>query len=89
MIYRKINDDEVSFENFINKYKLGNKATPNLNIYQVFTSLYPNHVEIYLRDGPFASDIGIVNLHPSKGPHWVVYYNETYFAVVVVHLLEN
>ena len=34
---------------------------------------------IYLRDGPFESDIGIVNLHPTKGTHWVCYINEKYF----------
>ena len=38
-----------------------------------------NDVGIYLRDGPFKSDIGIVNLHPSKGTHWVTYMNENYF----------
>ena len=36
-------------------------------------------VEIYLRDGPFESDIEIVNLHPSKKTHWVCYLNENYF----------
>ena len=34
---------------------------------------------MYLRDGPFESDIGIINLHPSKRTHWVLYINETYF----------
>ena len=34
---------------------------------------------INLRDGPFSSDIGLVNLHPSKGTHWVCYINENYF----------
>ena len=34
---------------------------------------------IYLRDGPFSSDIGIVNLHPSKGTDWIVYINQYYF----------
>ena len=39
-----------------------------------------NNVGIYLRDGPvFSSDIGIVNLHPSKGTHWICYINENYF----------
>ena len=38
-----------------------------------------NDVGIYLRDGPFESHIGIVNLHPSKGTHWVCYINENYF----------
>ena len=36
-------------------------------------------VGIYLRDGPFSSDIGIVNLHPSKGTPWVRYIKDCYF----------
>ena len=36
-------------------------------------------VGIYLRDGPFSTDVGIVNLHPSKGSHWVLYLDENYF----------
>ena len=32
-----------------------------------------DNVDIYLRDGPFSSDIGIVNLRSSKGTHWVAY----------------
>ena len=38
-----------------------------------------NDVGIYVRDGPFETDIGIVILHPSKGTHWVCYINENYF----------
>ena len=36
-------------------------------------------VGIFLRDGLFKSDIGVANLHPSKGIHWVCYINENYF----------
>ena len=36
-------------------------------------------VGIYLRDGAFSSDIGIINLHPSKGTHWCCYINEKNF----------
>ena len=36
-------------------------------------------VGIYLRDGLFKIDIGFVNLHPSKGTHWVGYINENFF----------
>ena len=36
-------------------------------------------VGIFLRDGPFQSDIGIVNLHPSEGTHWVYCINENFF----------
>ena len=69
----------ITFNEFIKKYKLRNKATSNLKIQQVLDSIRLNNVGIYLRDGPFKSNIGIVNLHPSKGTHWVCYINENYF----------
>ena len=56
-----------------------NKATSNIEIQHVLSSLSLGDVGIYLRDGPFSSDIGIVTLHPSKGTHWVCYINENYF----------
>ena len=69
----------MNFNDFVYKYKLKNGATSNIKIQQVLSSLFLNDVGIYLRDGPFESDIGIVNLHPSKGTHWVVCINENYF----------
>ena len=69
----------MTFNDFVKKYNLKNKATSNIKIYQVLYSIELNNVGVYLRDGPFSSDIGIVNLHPSKGTHWVSYINENYF----------
>ena len=69
----------LTFNNFIKKYKLKNKATSNVKIQQVLSSLSLNDVGIYLRDGPFKSDIGIVDLHPFRGSHWVCCNNENYF----------
>ena len=69
----------MKFNDFIKKYKLKNEATSNIKIQQVLSSLSLNDVGIYLRDGPFESNIGIVNLHPSRGTHWVFYINENYF----------
>ena len=69
----------MTFNDFIKRYNLKNKATSNLRIQQILSSLSLNDVGIYLRDGPFKSDIGIVNLHPSKRTHWVCYINEIYF----------
>ena len=68
----------ISFNDFVEKYNL-KKATSNIKIQQVLSSLGLSDVGIYLRDGPFESDIGIANLHPSKGTHWVVYISENYF----------
>ena len=69
----------ITFNDFIKKYKLKNKATSNIKIQQVLDSIGLNNVGIYLRDGPFESDIGIVNLHPFRGSHWVCYINQNYF----------
>ena len=68
------------FNEFIKKYKLKNKATSNIKINEVLKMMgLDSKVGIYLRDGSFSSDVGIVNLHPSKGTHWVCYINENYF----------
>ena len=69
----------MTFNDFIKKFNLKNKATSNIKIQNILSSLSLNDVGIYLRDGPFSSDIGIVNLHPSKGTHWGCYINENYF----------
>ena len=69
----------LTFNEFIKKHNLRNKATSNIKIQQVLSSLSLNDVGIYLRDGSFKSDIGIVNLHPSKGTHWVCYIYENNF----------
>ena len=69
----------LTFNNFIKKYKMKNKATSNIKIQQILDSIGLKNVGIYLRDGPFESDIGIILLHPSKGTHWTCYINENYF----------
>ena len=69
----------MSFNDFHRKQNLKNKATSNIKLQQVLLSLSLDDVGIYLRDGSFKSDIGIVNLHSSKGTHWVCYINEIFF----------
>ena len=34
---------------------------------------------IYISDDKFTTTSGIVNLHPTKGTHWVMFVNEFYF----------
>ena len=68
----------MSCNNFVHKNNFENKATSIIKIQKALSSLSLNDVGIYLRDGPFESDTGIVNLHPSKGRHWVCYINEYY-----------
>ena len=59
----------MSFNDFIHKYKLKHKAISDIKIQRIFSSLALSDVRIFLRDGPFSNEIGIVNLHPSKGTH--------------------
>ena len=68
------------FCDFVYKHDLKNKATSNIKIYEVLKNIgLDTKVEIYLREGPFSTDIRIVNLYPSNGTHWVCYKNENYF----------
>ena len=69
----------MTFNDFVKKHNLKNKATSNIKLQQVLNSIGLNNVNVYLRDGPFLSDVGILNLHPLKGTHWVCYINENYF----------
>ena len=70
----------MTFNDFVQKYNLKNKATSNIKIYEVLRNIgLDTKVEIYLRDGSFSTDIGILNLHTSIGTHWVCYKKENYF----------
>ena len=68
-----------SINGFFREHDLKNKATSNIKIQKILTSIGLDNVGIYLKDGLFSSDIRIVNLHPLKGTHWVCYINENYF----------
>ena len=59
----------MTFNDFFKKHILRNRARSNIKIQHVLSSLSLDDVGIYVSDGPFSSDIGIVNLHPSKGTH--------------------
>ena len=69
----------MTFNDFVQTFNLKNKATSNIKLQQVLSSSSLNDVGIYLRDGPFSSDVGIVNIHPSKGSLWVCFLNDIYF----------
>ena len=69
----------MSLIDFVHIYILINQATSIIKIQQFPSSLSLNDIGIFLNDGPFKSDIGIVNLHPFQGTHWVLYINENYF----------
>ena len=59
----------MSFIDFVQKDSLRNKATSNIKIYEILSSVGLDNVDINLRDRPFSSDIGLVNLHDWKGTH--------------------
>ena len=69
----------MTFNDFINKYGLKKEATSIIEIQQILSPLSLKDVGIYLRDGPFKTDMRILILHPSKGTIWVAYINENYF----------
>ena len=70
----------MTFNEFVPEYNLKNKARSNIKKYEVLKKIgLDSKVGIHLRDGDFLTSYGIVNLHPSKGTHWVCYINENYF----------
>ena len=69
----------MTFSDFVHKYNSKNEATSNIKIQQVLSFLGLDDVDMYLRDGPFSSDIGIVNLRPFRGSHRIFYINENFF----------
>ena len=69
----------MTFNDFVYKPDLKNKATSNIRKQQVLSSIVFDNINFYLRDRPFSTHIGIVNLHPSKGTHWVCNLNESFF----------
>ena len=69
----------ITFSDFVHQYYLKNKIAQKIKLQNVLFSIGLDNVDIYVRDGPFSSDIGTVNLHPSKGTHWVLNINDKYF----------
>ena len=56
----------MTFNEFVQKHIMKNKATSNLEIYEVLKKIgLDSKVGIYMRDGYFSTNYGIVNLHPS------------------------
>ena len=68
----------LSFKEFVNKHGLKNEATSNVEIKEIL-KLMNTSCGIYMRDDKFITTSGIVNLHPTKGTHWVMFTNQNYF----------
>ena len=69
----------MSFNDFVHKDNLKKKATSITKIYEALKTIgLDSKVGIYLRDGNFSSNYGILNLHPTRGTHWVCYIKDCY-----------
>ena len=69
----------LSFKEFVDKYRFKNEATSNVEIKEIL-KLMNTSCGIYMRDDKFITTSGIVNLHPTKGTHWVMFTNQNYFG---------
>ena len=70
----------MTFIDFVYKHNLKNKTTSFIKIVEVLKNLgLDSRVGIYFRDGDFLKSYVIVNLHPSRGTHWVMYNKDCYF----------
>ena len=60
----------ITFNDFVHKYNLKNKATSDTKKYKVLKKIgLDSKVKISLRDGDFWTNYGVVTLHPSRGTH--------------------
>ena len=67
------------FSDLMRKKNLKNKATSNIKYFQNTSSLSLKDVKMFLRYGPFSSDVGIISFHPLQGTHRVLYNHEGCF----------
>ena len=60
----------MTFNDFIHKHNLKNKATGYIKLYEVVKKIgLDSKVGIYLRGEDFSASYALVNLHPSRGTH--------------------
>ena len=75
----------LSFKEFVEKYGFKGEATSNvknkeiLDTLSAFGILKLNSTGRYMRDDKFTTTSGLVNLHPTKGTHWVIFSDKFYF----------
>ena len=67
----------LSFKEVVGMYGLKDQATSIIKK-QVLDQL-TIAAEIYKRDDKFTTTAGVVNLHPTKGTHWVMFSDKFYF----------
>ena len=69
----------LSFKEFVDTNGLKTEATSNIKIEEILHILNINSTGIYMRGDKFTTTAGLVNSHPTKGTHWVMYTNKNYF----------
>ena len=67
----------LAFKEVLVKYNLENEAKTKTKI-EVLKEL-KIHAKVYMRLEPFTTFSGIVNLHPTKGTHLVIFSDDYYF----------
>ena len=72
----------LSFKDFVEKYGLKNEATSNVKIKENLKLMNITECGIYMRDNKFNTTSGIVNLHPTKGTHWVMFQ----IKIILIHM---
>ena len=68
----------MSFIEFFFEYSLKNEATSNTKLQKIHSSSSLKDVGIFLRDGLFKIDMGIVKFYLFQGSHWVLHVHECY-----------
>ena len=74
----------LSFKEFVNKCGLKIEATSNEEIKEIL-KLMNTSCGIYMRDDKFITTSGIVNLHPTKGTHWLCLLTSFILIHMAVH----
>ena len=78
----------MSFNDFNHKHYFRMKATLNKKFLQTLATWSLSDVEFCLGNWLFSSGLGIPNLHPTEGTHWVACNNQI-TSIQMVSLLKN
>ena len=60
------------------KFRFKSDLDPNPTL-EIDKTEKPNKLKVYMRLEPFTTFSGIVNLHPTKGTHLVIFSDDYYF----------
>ena len=75
----------LSLKEFVEKYRLKNEATSNVKIKERLNEI-GSPAGVFMRDDKFTTTAGIVNLHPTKGTHWLCLLPSFILILMAVNL---